>query len=57
MGYPKYAEDNREQISERFATIKHTQERTVQREEYIPYHIRYQLPQPKVVRKKKRFYL
>lgn len=54
MGYPKYEEDNRKIWQERQNDYGCYYERPVRQEEYIPYAIRYQLPQTKAVPRKKR---
>lgn len=55
MGYPKYEEDNRKLLEER----KRNQNNPcmTSRENYIPYHIRYQLPEPNLPVRKKVYFL
>ena len=57
MGYPKYEEDNRKLLQERQSTHGYYQEEHPRREEYVPYIVRYQLPQPKTAPRKKRSFL
>ena len=57
MGYPKYEEDNRKLLQERQSTYGYCQEETPRREEYTPYAVKYQLPQPKSTPRKKRSFV
>lgn len=54
MGYAKYMEDNYKIRQERQADYIHYYEETPRREEYIPYAVRYQIPQLKQARKVRR---
>lgn len=56
MSYAKYMEDNSKIRQERQADYLHYFEETPRREEYIPYAVRYQIPQPDRVRKVRRNY-
>lgn len=56
MSYAKYMEDNHKIRQERQADYLHYYEETPRREEYIPYAVRYQISQPKQVRKGRRTY-
>ena len=55
MGYPKYEEDNRKLLEERKAIEMDKKIAII--ENYVPYHVRYQLPEPILpVRKKVYFF-
>lgn len=56
MSYAKYMEDNCKLRQERQPNFNPYHEETPRREEYIPYAVRYQIPQPKPVRKVRRNY-
>lgn len=56
MSYAKYAEDNRKIRNERQADYLLYHEDTPRREEYIPYAVRYNLPQQKPVRRRRTVY-
>lgn len=56
MSYAKYMEDNHKIRQERQADYLLYHEEVPRREEYIPYAVRYQIPQPKQVRKVRRNY-
>lgn len=56
MSYAKYAEDNRKIRNERQADYLLYHEDTPHREEYIPYAVRYNLPQQKPVRRRRTVY-
>lgn len=56
MSYAKYMEDNSKIRQERQADYLRYHEETPHREEYIPYTVRYQIPQSKQVRKVRRTY-
>ena len=57
MGYPKYVEDNRKLLQERQCSCGYYHEKTLAQEEYIPYAVRYQIPQPKTAPRKKRSFV
>lgn len=57
MGYPKYEEDNRKLQQERCTNYGCFYEQPPRREEYVPYAVRYQLPQPKSTPRKKKSYV
>lgn len=49
MGYPKYEEDNRENIQDRqIPDYGRWYDAKPPREEYVPYTVRYQIPEVKV---------
>lgn len=54
MGYPKYEEDNRKLLEERRETDR---KKIAISENYIPYHVRYQLPEPNLPVRKKVYFL
>lgn len=56
MSYTKYDEDNRKIRNERQADYLLYREDTPRREEYIPYAVRYNLPQQQPVRRRRRVY-
>lgn len=55
MGYPKYEEDNRKLLEERRDAERDKKKATT--ENYIPYHVRYQLPEPNLPVRKKVYFL
>ena len=54
MGYPKYEEDNRRLLEERKNV---NGEKIVINEKYVPYHVRYHLPEPILPVRKKVYFL
>lgn len=56
MSYAKYMEDNNKLRQERQPNYNPYHEEIPRREEYVPYAVRYQIPQPKQARKVRRNY-